>query len=64
MRRQKAAASLSGNDAFCSGFFRFYGKWEWLGRGRNNVGSLVAEVENCVKLSSDMLPSDLGGNFG
>lgn len=61
---QVASDSLTGNDDAFSGVFRFYGKWELLGRGSKNTGSLVWKVENREKLGGDVVPGALGGNLG
>lgn len=61
---QNASSSLTGSDEAFSGVFRLYGKWELTGRGTKNVGSLIAKVENRVRLGGDVVPGDLGGNLG
>lgn len=61
---QNAGSSLNGNDEAFSGVFRLYGKWELLGRGTKNVGSLIAKVENRERLGGDVVPGSLGGNLG
>jgi porin len=61
---QRADASVNGIDDAFSGVFRLYGKWQLVGRGTKNVGSLIAKVENRKRLGGDVAPSDLGGNLG
>ncbi|MEP4077756.1 carbohydrate porin [Haloferula sp.] len=61
---QNAGASLNGNDEGFSGVFRLYGKWELIGRGTANKGSLIAKVENRHKLGGDVVPNALGPNLG
>lgn len=61
---QNADTSLNGNDEAFSGVFRIYGKWELVGRGTKNVGSLIAKVENRQRLGGDVVPGSLGGNLG
>ena len=38
--------TISGENAFTSGAVRFYGTWELVGRGTDNVGKLVWKIEN------------------
>lgn len=38
--------SLSGEDFFASGAFRFYGSWDLIGRGSGNTGKLVWKGEH------------------
>lgn len=61
---QNAGTSLTGNDEGFSGVFRLYGKWELIGRGTADRGSLIAKVENRQKLGGDVVPNALGGNLG
>ena len=61
---QKANTSLNGNDDSFSGVFRIYGKWQLVGRGTKNIGSLIGKVESRERLGSELPPAALGGNLG
>jgi len=61
---QTADASLTGNDDAFSSVFRIYGKWEVLGRGTDDTGSIVWKVESRDKLGGVVTPGALGGNLG
>lgn len=61
---QTASASSTGNDDAFSGVFRIYGKWELLGRGTKDTGSIVWKFESRDKLGGDVAPGDLGVNLG
>jgi porin len=61
---QQANKSQTGDDDAFSGVFRIYGKWQLLGRGTNNIGSLIGKVENRERLVTDVAPAALGQNLG
>ena len=61
---QSAEASLTGNDDALSSVFRIYGKWEILGRGSDDTGSIVWKVESRDQIGGDVTPGALGGNLG
>lgn len=61
---QTTSGSLTGNDDAFSGVFRIYGKWEMLGRGTQDTGSLVWKVESRDKVGGDVVPGALGPNLG
>lgn len=61
---QNASASLPGGESTAaSGVFRLFGKWDLVGRGSKNKGSLFVRVEHRHKLGTDIPPSKLGGIF-
>jgi porin len=61
---QDASASLPGGESTAaSGVFRLFGKWDLVGRGTKNKGSLFMRVEHRHKLGTEIPPSKLGGIF-
>jgi len=62
---QGASATLPDNeDNAASGALRFFGRWDLVGRGTKNIGTLVFKVENRHRLGTDIAPSQLGFDVG
>lgn len=57
------ASDSIGEDSASSGVARFYGKWEILGRGSEDTGSLIYKVENRDAYDG-VPPQDFGGELG
>jgi len=57
------ASDSLGDDTAASGVVRLYGKWDILGRGSNDTGSLVFKVENRDGYG-DVPPQDFGAELG
>ncbi len=57
------ASDSLGDDSAAGGVLRFYGKWDILGRGTDDTGSLVFKVEN-RDAYGDVAPSDFGFELG
>ena len=57
------ASDSLGDDSAASGVLRFYGKWEILGRGTNDTGSLIFKIENRDAYGG-LPPSDFGFELG
>ena len=61
---QSASASLPGGASkAASGVFRLFGKWDIVGAGTKNKGSLFVRVEHRHTLGTEVPPSKLGGIF-
>jgi porin len=61
---QGANESLTGERNAASGVFRILGKWNLVGRGTENTGALVFNVNHRHKIGTDIAPADLGSNVG
>lgn len=61
---QGASDSLTGEDNAASGIFRLFGRWNLLGRGTQNPGSLVFKVEHRHRIGTDITPAELSTNIG
>jgi porin len=61
---QGANESLTGERNAASGVFRILGKWNLVGRGTENTGALVFNVNHRHKIGTDIVPADLGSNVG
>lgn len=59
----KATDSV-GDDSALSGVFRFYGKWELIGRGTNDTGSLIFKYENRSAYGDYVAPFLFGPELG
>jgi porin len=59
-----ASESLTGDRNAASGIFRMFGRWTLLGRGTENTGALVFNVNHRHKIGTDIVPTDLGSNVG
>jgi porin len=57
------ASDSPGEDSAASGVFRLYGRWEILGRGAADTGSLVFKTENRDAYNG-IPPADLGFDLG
>jgi porin len=61
---QGANESLTGERNAASGVFRILGKWNLVGRGTENTGSLVFNVNHRHRIGTDIAPAGLGSNVG
>jgi porin len=61
---QGASESLTGERNAASGIFRIFGKWNLVGRGTENTGALVFNVNHRHKIETDITPQKLGLNVG
>jgi porin len=61
---QHASHSLYGDTQASSGQARMIGKWELIGRGTENHGSISFIVENRHRLWNDLVPSELANEIG
>lgn len=61
---QGANESLTGERNAASGIFRIFGKWTLVGRGTENTGALVFNVNHRHKIGTDITPAKLGANVG
>jgi porin len=57
------ASDSIGEDSAASGVLRLYGKWDILGRGSDDTGSLIFKVENRDAYDG-VAPQDFGGELG
>ena len=62
---QGASDTLPNNkDKAASGALRLFGRWDLIGRGTKNKGTLVFKVENRHRLGTEIAPSQLSFDVG
>jgi porin len=61
---QQADTSLTSDDNALGGVFRAYGKWQLLGRGTPDVGSIIWKGEHRGSLGNHIAPTYLNDQIG
>jgi len=61
---QHASDTLTDNDEASAGHVRMIGKWQLVGRGTENPGSLVFILEQRHELWDELTPGQLAGDIG